>query len=143
MFKQITLNCGRNCVFFVIRYPITGFALSVGNGIFKIQQNFYSSAKEKKKLFLREPIQSLVHGNKIRGKVLNGSSKPRSRHLIPDGKISGNTRSKQPAKTSVSPRSSSLGTEKRMFSQAKKQVNDTNFYSHYISPWACFFFLTI
>ena len=27
-----------------------------------------------------------------------------------------------------------------MFSQAKKQVNDTNFYSHYISPWACFFF---
>ena len=139
MFKQVTLKCGRNCVFFVIRYPITGFALSVM--VFsKSNKTFIVLPRRKKKLFLREPIQSLVHGNKIRGKVLNGSSKPRSRHLIPDGMISGNTRSKQPAKTPVSPRSSSLGTEKRMFSQAKKQVNDTNFYSHYISPWACFFF---
>ena len=141
MFKQVTLNCGRNCVFFVIRYPITGFALSVM--VFsKSNKTFIVLPRRKKNIFLREPIQSLVHGNKIRGKILNGSSKPRSRHLIPDGKISGNTRSKQPAKTSVSPRSSSLVTEKRMFSQAKKQVNDTNFYSHYISPWA-FFFLTI
>ena len=40
--------------------PNNGFCF-IGNGIFKIQQNFYSSAKEK-----------------------NGGSKPRSRHLIPD-----------------------------------------------------------
>lgn len=91
MFKQVTLNCGRNCVFFVI--IITGFALSVM--VFsKSNKTFIVLPRRKKKLFLREPIQSLVHGNKIRGKVLNGSSKPRSRHLIPDGKISGNTRSK-------------------------------------------------
>lgn len=93
MFKQVTLNCGRNCVFFVIRYPITGFALSVM--VFsKSNKTFIVLPRRKKKLFLREPIQSLVHGNKIRGKVLNGSSKPRSRHIIPDGMISGNTRSK-------------------------------------------------
>lgn len=93
MFKQVTLNCGGNRVFFVIRYPITGFALSVM--VFsKSNKTFIVLPRRKKKLFLREPIQSLVHGNKIRGKVLNGSSKPRSRHIIPDGMISGNTRSK-------------------------------------------------
>ena len=86
-----------------LRYYVlnNGFCF-IGYGIFKIQQN----CQGKKYIFLRQPIQSLVHGNKIRSKVLNGRSKPRFRHLIPQCNIR----------------------------QYEKQVNDTNVYSHNISP---------